>query len=1796
MATSTRTKKAKQLKQLQAKRAYIVGSINLIREFDDDFDETKSAEIPFRLERLDKLMEDLEKVETDLDSHRLGDPVFSESRAEMQTLYFRLKGSLSSKRTVIPQAIPPAHVHEAVPTVASGVRLPELRLPEFDGRPEDWSAFHDLFRAMIHDNTSLSAIQKLHYLRATLKGDAARVICSFPITSASYPIAWKMICDRYEDKHLLIKQHISALFSIAPMRVESAAGLSDLADEFEKHVKILDSLETKAQHWDSVLVELLFSRMDIDTQKLWENQRDKTVRPSYDNLLQFAHEHSRTLLSLKLSQTAISLSEIKSPKSRSVTSHSASESTPRCAGCKQPHFLFQCESFRAQTPQQRFDFVRRSNLCTNCLKSSHLAKNCTGGSCKYCQRKHHTLLHLPLSPTLIAMEAPPHTQPEDIPVDQQHLQVETTQRPSHSPYVALLSDTAVASVGRSISLPPPSVSSPLPAPSGTIASPSNIYQTGSPTCDSTVMLFTALVKVRDSFGKCQLARVLLDSGSQSNFVSESLCQRLSLNRTKINVPVSGIGQSQVNVRYMVTVQFSSRFDDQEYFLECLVLPRLTVSLPTSTVDINTWKIPKNLPLADPQFNVSHGVDIIVGAELFAILLQAEQISFNDHLPVLHKTSLGYVIAGRVPTNTPAPVACLVSTLDSLDAKVKKFWEIEDFDHGKALTVEETRCEEHFAKTHYRNAHGRYVVRLPVRQELLPLIGDTWSRAARRFTAVEKRFRTDEALRANYQEFMDEYELLGHMEEVKASDVMPQFILPHHAIHRPDSSTTKIRVVFDGSAKSSNNMSLNDMLLCGPTVQPHLQTVLLNFRLHRYVMKADIEKMFRQVLIDPSDRAFQQILWRKNETEPLTTYQLNTVTYGTSCAPYLATRALNQLAVDDGDLFPLAAPVVKEDFYVDDALTGANTIGELVEKNRQLTCLLERGGFLLRKWSANHPEILQHVPEELKETTTELELDSSTTIKTLGLLWFPSDDQLGFKVPNLPSLTKVTKRIALSEMSQLFDPLGLVGPIVASAKMFVQQLWQENLDWDDELPKKLQSWWLSFRSSIGEVRNFRVPRWVFEVEMVGYDLHCFTDASERGYGCCIYAVATSDSGLKTSNLLMSKSRVAPVAGFSIPRLELCAAVLGSQLVDNVLHTTRFSGQPIFWTDSSIVLHWIKSPPATWKVFVSNRISEIQRLTQGSQWRHVPTTENPADYISRGVEPRQLTQNQLWWSGPSFLLLPSEEWPAQILPASSAISTHISNERKLTVALHTSDASDDSTIRKHSELAPLLRITAYCLRFITNCRSPKSERATGNLTVQEYDDALKSLVRIAQRVSFKNEIRFLQGNPQEQSSLKNAQFKSSIKNLDLILDSSNLLRLNGRLTKLLGSYDNRLPMVLPGDDHLSHLIARSIHHQTLHAGPTQLLATMRQRFWPVRGKDLARRTVHRCVTCFRCRPKPSNQFMAPLPVERITPAKIFEHTGLDYCGPFHVRALAGRGASVKVWVAVYVCFAVKYVVLDIVAGLSATACVNSLRRFVSRVGRVRVIHCDNSTAFVGASREINEMRKLLVQQLKSDQWYNECLEKGIQFQFIPPRAPHCGGIWEAAVKSFKHHLVRILGSSPYELDELRTGIAQAEGILNSRPLTPLSNHPEDLSVLTPAHFILGESTFNLPEPDYVSIPLHRLTRFQMTQRAMGDLWKRWAKEYIGLLHQRPTKWRKTPTDFRVGAMVLLKNESSPPKQWPLGRVVAVYPNKDNIVRVVDVRTQGGIRRRATTELCLLPIEEDSPDAKVMSSEESTITSVG
>lgn len=280
-------------------------------------------------------------------------------------------------------------------------------------------------------------------------------------------------------------------------------------------------------------------------------------------------------------------------------------------------------------------------------------------------------------------------------------------------------------------------------------------------------------------------------------------------------------------------------------------------------------------------------------------------------------------------------------------QIEKFWLVEDISAKPLRSLSEEFCENHFLNNFKRNHNGQFVVKIPFNDKLKNL-GESKELAINRFKALERKLLKNPNLQRNYSGFMREYEELGHMTEIKTmNDQNLYYFLPHHAVVRESSLTTKTRVVFDGSMKTSSGLSLNDVQHVGPTIQNELFSILLRFRKFQYVMTADISKMYRMILVNESDRPLQTIFWRENPVHDLKCYHLNTLTYGTASAPFLAIRCLNQLAQEHAKLYPLACNAIKTDFYVDDLLTGADTKDELLKLQRDISKILVSGGFHLR---------------------------------------------------------------------------------------------------------------------------------------------------------------------------------------------------------------------------------------------------------------------------------------------------------------------------------------------------------------------------------------------------------------------------------------------------------------------------------------------------------------------------------------------------------------------------------------------------------------------------------------------------------------------------------------------------------------------------------------------------------------------------------------------------------------------------------------------------------------------------------
>ncbi|XP_045769775.1 uncharacterized protein LOC123870493 [Maniola jurtina] len=1202
-------------------------------------------------------------------------------------------------------------------------------------------------------------------------------------------------------------------------------------------------------------------------------------------------------------------------------------------------------------------------------------------------------------------------------------------------------------------------------------------------------------------------------------------------------------------------------------LVCYVLPAITDNVPGREIDISSLRIPSDILLADPHFYKPAGVDLCIGSDVFWDLLGSRSYRQGYDKPVLWESRLGWLVGGRLvnrhnSNNRFNKVCCLstdvsgmsTSLNDDINAALCRFWQLEEVSCQSSYSAEERVAEEHFVKNMSRLKDVRFCVRIPLKKSR-DMLGDSFERAKRSLFAIERKFRGQPLFKQRYIDFMSEYLSLGHMTECDFSQAQSGNFIPHHGVMRETSCTTKLRVVFNASSPTTSGVSLNDLQMVGPTVQDDLLSILLRFRTHKIVLAADVEKMYRQIVVHPEDRNLQLIVWRRSSSEPIKTYQLNTVTYGTASAPFLATRCLKQIGLECNDAE--AREIILHDFYVDDLLTGANSLEEVIEIRKKVSEALSLAGMPLRKWKSNDSRV---VSSQNEEPPVCLNMGDSEVSKTLGLNWQARSDDLRFSIDSAPS-NVLTKRGLLSVIAQIFDPLGLLSPCVITMKMLLQKLWLHKLAWDDQLPLDIAKTWCEILETLPVLNTLRIPRLILCHSYTSVDLHIFSDASEGAYGACLYVRSIDAENNTCVRLLAAKSKVAPLKPKTIPQLELCGALVGVRLYEKVKSSLRVKiRHSTFWTDSTIVLGWLKMLPSRLTTFVRNRVGEILERTQDCSWRHVPTDKNPADHLSRGVKNTSIPSLDLWWSGPSFLRQDMSQWPSQIVTVESL--PEVRSEISLLSTVNVKGDTDFIRFDRFSNFLRLQRCMVYVIRFIKAC---KRQASNDFISEDELQNALNVMIRISQKESF-SEYDLLMRKQKLPS-------KSQLLKLNVFMDDQNIMRVGGRLENSSFAYEKKHPILLQSTHKFTKLLFDFEHKKLMHAGPQLLLASIRENYWPIGGRNLARLCYHQCILCKRMQGKVIAPLMGNLPSSRLLPGGYpFECTGVDYAGPIMCANRQGRGCRlVKVYIAIFVCFTTKALHVELVGDLSSANFLSALRRFISRRGKPKHIYSDNGTSFVGAYKEIGKFLKDSCISV-SESVANE----GIAFHFIPPYSPHFGGLWEAGVKSVKYHLRRVLGNSNFTYEQLNTVLVQIEGLLNSRPLTPLSSDPNDLQPLTPAHFLIGRPLTALPVPNYENQPVNRLNRYQRIEQVRQHFWTRWSKEYISELQHR-SKWQVPTSSLNVGDLVAIKEDGLPPLKWKLGRVVAVYPGSDGIARVADIRTASGVVSRSFSKIC--PLREES-----------------
>lgn len=1405
---------------------------------------------------------------------------------------------------------------------------------------------------------------------------------------------------------------------------------------------------------------------------------------------------------------------------------------------------------KAKSPEERKSFVRQARLCDNCLGSGHMAIDCRSKmTCQVngCGWKHHTMLHVKKKSN-------------------------NTSTPPNHPAVTS-EETGASTLGGTGETGTGAVSGAGDAGrcSATDSGKKNVC----------LRIVPVVVKGMGQHNTI-VANALLDPGSDVTLCDVSLMEKLQVvGRPKefSLATVNGASDTRKGFELSLSVRGLQMKEevvlDRVWTVDTLCLPQ---GSPPTKEDTAKWPHLKGIDFPRAQ---SDKVSLLIGSDVPEAHWVCDQRRGRRGQPYAVCTPLGWALMG--PLNSCDRDCFSVNFVRHDDETLHRQMESmfrSDFNEPMisskaAMSVEDQRALSQM-ETSVKLVNGHYQLGLPWRHKSVNLPNNR-EFAFGRLRYLKKRFQRDPHLFEKYRDTINGYVSSGYARRVPCSEQenvkdSPVWYLPHHPVFHPQ-KPGKARVVFDCAAKFKGT-SLNDQLLQGPDLTNGLLGVIIRFRQEPVAMVADVEGMFHQVRVAPDDCNALRFLWWPNDDlskEPVD-YQMLVHLFGATSSPSCASFCLKKTASDNqGDFDVETITTVDRNFYVDDCLKSVPATDKAARLSGQLRELLSRGGFRLTKWISNDRNVIATVPvTERAPSVVNLDLEDLPVERTLGVQWAMETDDFNFRI--MDEGKALTRRGILSVVSSMYDPLGFVAPIILPAKSLLQSLCKQKYGWDEEISQADSTVWQEWLKELACLRTISVPR-CFKPSgfgaVVNVQLHHFSDASEIGYGAVSYLRIVDDKGAAHCSFVLGKSRVTPLKVVSIPRLELAAAVVAVKLNCLIRNELEYPiHDTIYWTDSTVVLQYIRNESRRFHTFVANRVAMIHDESTPRQWRHVDTCANPADIASRGAKGSELHTLRLWLHGPKFLWKDEKHWPDQPsqlpeLPQDDSECrkcpgrTNVIVSRKMLEPLLSRYSSWDS-LRK--AIAWLVRFKKYLVGLLN--KDPDSI-PKGPLTVREVIAAESVIIKAVQHDAFPAELAAV-GQEATENRKKCVPRSSPIRNLNPFV-AEGILRVGGRLENAPVSFQTKHPVILPSKHHVTNLIIQNCHRQQGHCGPSQVLAFIRERFWIVRGLSAVRRVLASCMNCRKQNARPGEQIMAPLPSARVAPTDPpFTHVGVDYFGPLFVKQ--GR-SQVKRYGCLFTCLTMRAVHIEVAHTLEADSFICAYQRFVSRRGKPKEIHSDNGTNFTGAERELREA----LERLDQAKIYNSLRSNDVQWSFNPPEASHQGGVWERMIRSIRKILGALLKEQLVNDETLSTLLCEVERILNDRPLTPLSDHPDDPEPLTPSKLLLLRSNSCLP-PDVFKGHDKYSKRWRQAQCLADSFWKRWMKDYLPALQTRQ-KWSVPRRNFAVGDLVLVVDEKTPRGRWPMGLIEEVFPNSHGHVRSVKVKTATSVYRRDIRKLCLL-----------------------
>ena len=1162
-----------------------------------------------------------------------------------------------------------------------------------------------------------------------------------------------------------------------------------------------------------------------------------------------------------------------------------------------------------------------------------------------------------------------------------------------------------------------------------------------------------------------------------------------------------------------------------------------------------------------RFDETLDIQILIGSDYLWNFHEGEIIRGGQNEPVAVKTSLGWTLSGPLKgekLNFQSDVNVNHVNV-SLSDNIDKLWDLETIGIRPTDEVHEGLIDN------IEFTGERYSVGLPWKVGHGPL-QTNYDISLSRLKRQLRKLRQTPTILESYDQVIKEQLQSGIIEQVaeleNPSGSSKIHYLPHHAVVRDSVETTKVRVVYDASCKSRKSaVSLNDCLHVGPSLTPMLFDILLRFRTNKVALVGDIEKAFLNIEVCDNDRDCLRFLWVDdvNAPEPqILVFRFKRVVFGVNSSPFLLNAVLRHHIQMYSETDPEFVKKVTESFYVDDLVSGAGSVEQAYSLYERVRSRMKEGGFTVRKFKTNDTMLAEMIEEKEgecekkdkgsgNETSVKEHVGLSQEIggktKVLGIPWDTKTDTLQIDFEKVEKINHAaTKRGILKALASLFDPHGLISPVVVTAKILFQELCIDNYSWDDPLPVEKFSRWKAWLQDLQEASHVSVSRNILvgvEGEILKTSLHGFGDASQKSYCAVVYLVIETAKGVY-SKILCAKTRVAPLKNLSIPRLELMSARILVTLVDAVRQAIQSEiniDTVRYWLDSKTALYWIQNNNE-WKTFVQHRVNEILSLSKKEEWGHVPGVENPADLGTRGVTAKYLKESELWWQAPKWLSQGEQGWPKRFQIENP---DGIEEERKkvITLSVHIEEQKGISKIidiDSFSALHRLLRVTALVMRFIRNCRNKKegTEISVGNVKAEEMKEAERLWILDCQ------------------SGLQNdSKFQKVSKQLGIVKKDGVYICV-GRLDNSDLEIEAKNPIFLPKDHRFAKLIVLYCHETVHHSRVKGTLAELRSRFWITQGRQFVKKIIKPCVTCKRLEGKSyGTPPIAPLPDFRVTKSPPFYSTGVDFAGPLYIKGSDGK--MNKAYIALFTCCVTRAVHIELVENLLASTFVNCLRRFCSRRGTPNLLISDNAKTFKATD-------KVLKKLCESDKVQHYMTERRITWKFILERSPWMAGFYERLVGSVKRCLRKVLANARLSFDEINTVLTEIEFTLNSRPLTYLYDDLEE--VLTPFHLLFGSRLFSLSEglvdnEDCEESNTNTICkRFLYLSRKLTHFWNRWRREYLKDLRETHSQQKKSNNEVNKGDIVLIFEENTKRNLWKTGIVEDLIVGRDGVVRGATV----------------------------------------